>query len=136
MGHHTSFMMLQYMTVVHPLPGTVIRYPCDLNLASWFQVVCVFPCFVCRRFPIFFDHLEKETVQMKRMIHQAGVRHFPYLQLANVYRFIIGMHIAIDKKINSMFPAWANREPYISCYSCVLRGQVFYFSQSLRNKSY
>ena len=77
--HHARFMMFQYMTVIHPAPRSVVWHPGYFHRASGLQVYGVFPRLVFRGFPILFQYLEEETVQVERVVHEAGIRHFPNL---------------------------------------------------------
>src|SRR3954452_23502462 len=80
MRHHTCCMVFQDMAMIHPSSGTVIGHPGNLYFAPGLEVVSIFPCFVSRGFSIFFQYLEEEAMQMKRMVHHAGIRYLPYLQ--------------------------------------------------------
>src|SRR4051812_20196752 len=107
MRHHTCCMVLQNMAMVHPSSGTIIGHPGNLYLAFWFQVVSIFPCFVGRGLPILFQYLEEEAMQMKWMVHQAGIRYFPYLQVANHDRPIIAVCFIIYQEVNTVFKTWS-----------------------------
>ena len=108
MRHHARRMVFKNMAMVHPSPGAVIRHPRDLYLAFGFKIVGILPCLVSRRLAILFYHLEKESMQMKRMVHKAGVCYFPNLQFAYGYRFILAMHFSIYQEINAAAHAWPN----------------------------
>ena len=118
MRHHTSFMMFKNMAMVHPLAGPIVGHPGNFHLTSRLKINGIFPCFVGRRFSIFFKNLEEKSMQVKRVIHQTCVGNFPHLQFSYVYGLIICVHITVYQKINSMFPAWPNRKFYFPCAFC------------------
>ena len=98
MRHHAGLMVFEDMAMVHPSPGTIVLDPCNLHRASWFKIISILPCFVFGRLAVLFQHLEKETVKVKRMIHQATIPDLPYLPLANIDRRIGSVDIAINKR--------------------------------------
>ena len=41
--HHSGFMVLDYVAVIHPHSRPVVWHPCDFHLAPGFQINRVFP---------------------------------------------------------------------------------------------
>src|SRR5262245_1474305 len=93
MPHHSRCMMFNNMAMIHPGAGAVIGYPGDFNTGAWFDVVSVFPGFVFGCFSVFFNNLEEKTVQVKRMVHQAGIVNFPDLQFPYLDGLVMNMRI-------------------------------------------
>ena len=108
-------MVFQNMAVIHPGTRTVIGKPGNLNLCFRRDVIGILPCSVFRDFTIFFDNLEEKTMQMKGMIHAAGIVYFPNLQFSNLYRFVVYVHIIIYFKIDSTLYIGHFGELYCSC---------------------
>lgn len=123
--HHSSFMMFENMTVIHPATGTIIRHPGNLNLASRWQIHCILPAKKGRRLPVYLKDLEKESMKVEWMIHQTCVRDLPDLKLTDLHWLICRMSFSIDKEINPMCKTWPDREPYVSVRSCTLTCQGF-----------
>ena len=69
MSHHTCLMVFQDMTMVHPTPGPIARYPRNFNLASGRKIYCILPANERRRFAIDFKNLKEKTMEMEGMIH-------------------------------------------------------------------
>ena len=61
-SHHTSFMMFQDMTVVHPASRPVIRDPGNLNLASRRKIHSILPTDEFRCFAVYLKDLKEESV--------------------------------------------------------------------------
>ena len=104
MRHHTRGGVLQYVTVIHPFTGAFVGHPGDFDTAFPGYVVSVFPSFKVDDFSIFFQHLEKETVQVERVVEHAGVRNFPYLQVAGPNWLVMQVHFIVDGKVDAVRP--------------------------------
>ena len=69
MSHHTCLMVFQYMTVVHPTPGPIARYPRNFNVASGRKIYRILPANELRRLAIDFKNLKEEPMEMEGMVH-------------------------------------------------------------------
>src|SRR6185312_1490530 len=68
-GHHTGSMMFYNMTMIHPFTRAVIRHPGDFDRSPGFQIVSILPCFVFRRFTIFFQYPGRAYLYPARFIY-------------------------------------------------------------------
>ena len=98
-SHHSCCMVLNDVAMVHPCSWSVIRHPGDLDPAPGLQVVRILPRPVSRSLAILLDHLEEETVQVEGVVHPAGIRHFPDLQVADHDGLVIPMYGVVDAEV-------------------------------------
>src|SRR5688572_11704319 len=109
MPHHSSFVMFENVTMVHPLSRAIVWHPCNLHLAQWFQVDRILPRNVFRRFTVYLEYLEEKSMQVERMVHQTCISYFPHLKLSSNNGFVLRMSLAVHKKIDSILKTWAYR---------------------------
>src|SRR5207247_9613268 len=91
--------MLEDVAVIHPAARPLIRHPRDADGGSRRDVHDVLPRAPRRWLAVDGEHLEKEAVQMERMIHQRRVGDVPDLQLARLDRLVLMIASAVDSKI-------------------------------------
>ena len=62
--HHSGGVMLEDVTVIHPFPRPVVRKPGDPHALARRDVHSVLPGKEIGRLSVYFQNLEKESVQM------------------------------------------------------------------------
>src|SRR6185503_9710590 len=100
-AHHPGRMVLENVTVIHPLAWAIVGHPRDAHPTLRRHVHGVFPRTERRRLAVDVEDLEEEAVQMEGMVHHRVVDDVPYLQIAHLPRLVSVMRLLVHKEVHA-----------------------------------
>jgi len=97
--HHSGRVVLEDVAVVHPHAGPVVGIPRDPDGRLRRHVDDVLQRSPGRLLSVDLEDLEKEAVQVERMIDLCRIDDVPHLQLADVHRLVVMVGLTVDDEV-------------------------------------